>query len=333
MAGQLQQLTAAHLGSTIVGLDELVYHRGLVDGEESLSHSGMKTLLGQTPAHFRHGMDHPEDFAPKREFDLGSAFHAKVLGVGNVVTIRKAASKYDRSDYGQGEPIKGYYGNDAPAKRDLAYERGDIPVTGAQAEQVEAMAAAFRANARAAELLEPGSGRPEVSAFVRDPETGVILRCRVDWWRHDGRLVDTKTAGRVGGADPSGFGRHGLEYGYHLQAAVYEHVARLCGFDFTGFDFAVQEVKPPYAVSVVHFGPASIELGRMQMRRAIALFAECSASGVWPGYPDESVEVDVPFWALREAGIDNTNTSSELSGDSTTDVAGLLDDLERILAE
>lgn len=332
MSGPIQQLTAAHLGSTIVGLDELVYHRGLVDGEESLSHSGMKTLLSRTPAHFRHEVDHPEDRDAKPEFDLGSAFHAKVLGVGKVVVIRKSAGKYDRSDYGQGDPVKIWAAGDIAAKRALAYSRGDVPLKSSQAELVEAMAAELRRNKMAAELLEQGSGRPELSAFVRDPETGVILRGRVDWWRHDGQLVDVKTAGRVGGAAPSGFGRHGLEYGYHLQAAVYEHIAQLCGFEFRGFHFIVQETTAPFAVSVVHFGPESIELGRLHMRRAIALFAECQTAGVWPGYPAESIEVDVPRWALTQAGI-QTSTSSELSGDSNTDVSGLLDDLERILAE
>ena len=61
---------------------EQLYHRGVIDGEPSLSHSGMKTLLGKSPAHFRCEIDHPEDREQKKYFDLGSAVHAYALGAG-----------------------------------------------------------------------------------------------------------------------------------------------------------------------------------------------------------------------------------------------------------
>ena len=76
MTGQLQ------LGLT-AGVPEALYHRGIVDGEESLSHSGMKTILGRSLTHFRREVDHPEDRAQKRAFDLGSAAHAYVLGAAH----------------------------------------------------------------------------------------------------------------------------------------------------------------------------------------------------------------------------------------------------------
>lgn len=328
MTGELQ------LGLT-AGVPEALYHRGIVGGEPSLSHSGMKTILGKTLAHFRREVDHPEDRVQKKEFDLGSAAHAYVLGAAHssgLAEIRQGPVS-DAHPFGGGAPHDSYRTKDAQLKRDAAYAADLVPILAKDISRVEAMVAALRRHSLAGELLAPDSGIPELSAVARDPDTGVLLRARFDWWRHDGTAVDFKTISRTSAA-PARFGRTGLDNGYYLQAATYIFIAELCGVPLAGFEFVVQETTPPYAASVVHFGPASLELGRRHMRQAINAYAAARDDGVWPGWPEESVEVDVPLWALREAGIDTYSTSSdELSGGSTTDVSGLLDDLERILTE
>lgn len=320
-------ITQADLGRLLAGVPEADYHRGLVDGEESLSHSGMKTLLGKTPAHFRREVDHPEDRVQKKSFDLGSAAHAYILGSDAGIAEIRRGTPTEEHPFGTGEPYDDFRTKDAQAKRDEAYQLDLVPILAKDVARVEAMVAALHEHPVALELLS--SGTPEVSAFARDPETGVILRARFDWLRDDQRIVDYKTGVT---ADPAAFGRRALDYGYFLQDPTYRHVLSLCGVAPAGFEFVLQETTPPYAVAVVHLEPATRQLGELRMRQAIALFAECQTAGVWPGYPAESVGVDVPFWALRDAGI-QTSTSSELSGDSNTDVSGLLDDLERILAE
>jgi hypothetical protein len=60
-------------------LDETEYH-----SPRALSSTGARRLL-ESPAKFRYMQDHPEP--PKREFDVGSAVHAKVLGVGAQITV------------------------------------------------------------------------------------------------------------------------------------------------------------------------------------------------------------------------------------------------------
>lgn len=324
MTGQLQ------LGRLMAGVPEALYHRGIVDGEPSLSHSGMKTLLGKTPAHFRHEVDHPEDRTQKKSFDLGSAAHAYVLGAGQdmIAEIRRGGGD-DEHPFGTGEPYEDFRTKDAQTKRDLAYSLDLVPILARDTERVHAMVAALMRHERAAELLT-APGTSEVSAFVRDPETGVLLRARFDRLRGDGLIVDYKTGVT---ADPVAFSKRAFDYGYYLQDPTYRHVLQLCDVEPAGFEFVLQETTPPYEVAVVHLEEPTRALGTLRMRLAIEIFAECSQTGVWPGYPAESVGVDVPLWALRAAGIQTNSTSSELSGDSTTDVSGLLDDLERILAE
>ena len=314
MTGQLK------LGLT-AGVPEQLYHRGIVHGEPSLSHSGMKTLLGKSPAHFRHEIDHPEDREQKPEFDLGSAAHAYHLGTqkATLAEIRKKATEHDHSPYGRGPLVDAFLTNDAKKKRDLAYSEGLTPVKSGQLAQVAAMQAALSRNKEATRLLAQGQGTPEVSGVARDPESGVLLRARFDYLRHDRIGVDYKTVAKL--ASPRSWGRTSFDFSYYLQHAVYEYVAALCDEPLAGFEFVVQEKTPPYAVSVMHFGPLSVELGRLRMRQAIDLYAACVASGEWPGYPDESVEVDVPFWALRE--LDAALPSTDDDTDDQVDSAAL----------
>ncbi len=320
-------MTAAlKLGMT-AGVPEDLYHQGIVDGESSLSHSGMKTLLGKTPFHFRHEVLHPEDRVQKKSFDLGSAAHAYVLGAGaeQIAEIRKGGN--DAHPFGTGEPYDDFRTKDAQTKRDLAYAMNLTPILAKDVERVHAMVAELRRHPLASELLAPGSGTPEVSAFVRDPESGVLLRARFDWLRNDNRAIDFKTVGRL--ADPRSFSKAAFEYGYFLQDPTYRHVAALCDYSIEEFHFVLQETTPPYAVSVCHLGPATLELGRLKMRQAIALYAACVAAGEWPAYSQESVEVDVPFWALRELDAVAAVDSDDDSPDSAVagDVLAFLDSL------
>ena len=318
-------MSVLQLGLT-AGVPEGAYHHGVVDGEESLSHSGMKTLLGQSPAHFRHAIDHPEDREQKKYFDLGSAVHAYVLGAGHelIAEIRRGPTS-PRHPFGSGDPYDDYRTKDCQAKRDDAYAQGLVPILAKDITRVHAMVAALRRHELASTLLEPGSFTPEVSAFARDPKSGVLLRARFDALRHDLTCVDFKTTAKL--AKPAAVGRSVFDLGYYLQAAVYQHVAALCGVELAGFEFVMQETTAPFAPSVFHVGPASVDLGRARMREAIDLYVECRHTGVWPGYPAESVQVDVPGWALRDAGL-----TSPLTG-PTAAVEELDADLEAALLD
>ena len=316
-------MSVLQLGLT-AGVPEGAYHHGVVDGEESLSHSGMKTLLGRSPAHFRHAIDHPEDREQKKYFDLGSAVHAYVLGAGQelIAEIRKGPAT-TRQPFGSGDPYDDYRTKDCQQKRDDAYSRGLIPILAKDINRVHAMVAALRKHELAADLLKPGEFTPEVSAFARDPESGVLLRARFDAMRDDQLLVDFKTTAKL--AKPASVGRSVYDLGYYLQAAVYQHVAGLCGVELIGFEFVMQETTPPFAPSVFHVGPASVELGRGRMREAIGLYKQCRDTGVWPGYPAESIEVDVPGWALRE--LETTYSDDDGPAEPDSYALQLLDEL------
>lgn len=252
----------------------------------SLSHSGAKTLVKKTPALFAYEREHGRP--DKRTFDFGHAAHQAVLGVGPQIVAVDASDWRTKA---------------AQAQRDEIRASGAVPVLAEELLTVTAMAEAIHRHPAASKLLEPGSGRPEVSAFARDPETGVMLRCRYDWLRRAERsgrllLVDFKTAVS---ADAESFGKAADSYGYDIQDAWYSEIARLLALaDEVAFLFVVMEKTPPYLVNVIELNPLAKRIGALRRREAITTYAECTASGEWPGYSREIQYVSLPPWVERQ---------------------------------
>ncbi len=254
----------------------------------ALSVSGAKTLVRPGgPARFRHEREHGR---PARDvFDVGHAAHAAVLGVGPELVIVDAPDWKTKA---------------AQQQRDAAREAGKVPVLTKTAEQVADMAQALRQHPVASKLLHAKTGEPEVSLFWRDPWHEIDRRGRVDFLRRpdgDGRLIlaDYKTCGS---ADPDDLARAVVNYGYHMQAAWYRDLVVGLGLAKSApFLFVFQETAAPYLVHVVELDADLIAMGEDRNRRALEVFAACTAADVWPGYNDTAIStVSAPTWALRQ---------------------------------
>ncbi len=269
-----------------------VYHRDPVQGG-SLSNSGAKLLVQPAgPARFRHWLDHPEDKETTAAMDLGSVVHQIVLGdfEDRVVVIN--------ADEWRSNAVK-----DEVA---AVVASGRIPIKPKVAVQAHAMAASVLRNPLAAALLEPGSGASEQTMVWQDAQTGVWCRSRVDWLRDKRRgqplvLVDFKTSATL--AAPDEFGRTSVNLGYFVQDAFYSAGAVALGLDDDpDFAFVVQETKPPYLTNVLQMPAEARLIGRTYYREALRVYAECTASGVWPGYDntDGAALVQMPGWWMRD---------------------------------
>lgn len=253
-------------------------HRG------SLSVSGAKVLL-KSPKRFRWEQEHP---VFKSIFDFGSAAHALVLGVGAELVVHE----YDA------EKVKSPKSTNAwKAEQAEVREHGGVLLTPAEYAQVEAMADELSSHTLAMQLLS--AGKPEVSAYAIDEETGVMRRGRVDWL-HPSLLVDYKSAAS---SHPDAWaGRYGVisKMGYDLQAAWYTDLLRDIGHPATAFAFIAQEKEPPYEVSVIFVDDADLYAARERNRLALQIYRDCTASGIWPGaLPDTSaarVRLDQPTY-------------------------------------
>lgn len=262
------------------------YHRDPIPGG-SLSSSGARKLLAPScPALFRYEQDNPP--AARKTFEIGHAAHQRVLGTGPELVLVDA-ERWDT------KVIK--------AEVAEIRERGAIPLKRAEFDKVNAMAAKLREHKAAAALFEPGTGQPEQSLFWEDQPTGVKRRARLDWLRFltDGSRMIVPDYKSCVSAEPDALARAMDSYGYHCQGAWYLDAVRALGLagEDAAFVLVAQEKAPPYVVTVIEPDAMALRIAHARNREAIELYAECVASGRWPGYADDVVLTPLPPWTVN----------------------------------
>lgn len=262
------------------------YHADLT----SISSTGLRAMLPPgCPAQFNYDRHHPQP--PKREFDLGNAVHAAVLGKG---------TDFVEIDY------PNYLKADARTQRDDAYDAGLIPLLPKEKEQVDAMAAAIRRHRDAGPLLTPGVGVAEQSIYWTDPKTGVRCRVRPDWLivRPDlAAIVDLKT---TTDANPVACSKAIAAYSYHQQGALYvDGVYAAYDPPDVRFYFVFISKKAPYLITVRELADQDQDIGRARNDKALRDYADCLATDEWPDWTGPVTEIPqlgMPTWeTLRQA--------------------------------
>lgn len=283
-AAAVEPLTITEPG--IYDIPAADYHRDPVPGG-SLSSTGARRLISPgCPAKFRWEADHGRP--QRRVFDLGHAAHREVLGDGEIVVV------VDAEDYKT---------KAAQAARDAAYAAGKAPILRREHEEtVVPMAAALREHPVAGRLFAPGTGRAEPSLFWWDG-TGadaVMRRSRLDWLPHHvaGRRLIVPEYKTCASAEPDDLEKAVARLGYYMQAAWnLDAVEAVLDLDRAPvFVFVFQEKGPPFVVTVAQLAQTALQLGRARNRHALDVYRACRASGRWPGYAEEVVDLETPAW-------------------------------------
>jgi len=192
----------------------------------------------------------------------------------------------------------------------------------------------------AARKLLTAPGEAELSAYweepVVDPTTGealvdedgnpvtMAMRCRPDFWRHDGILVDLKSTS-PGNAHPEEFARSVYDWRYYVQHPLYLRGAAAAlraaqdrhaageGDDFSmyetprAFVFVAVETDAcvvdgePKGVAVYQLQPDSVALGEAEIREDVYTLHRCITSGKWPGYARAILPLELPPYAFTKA--------------------------------
>lgn len=167
-------------------------------------------------------------------------------------------------------------------------------------DQLRAMRDAVMAHPAARALMTNCPGTAERSVYWTDPATGELCRCRPDFWRDDGILVDLKT---TDDASPEGFARSVVKFRYDLQDPFYlDGVAQAIKQSRSKmktpqvFIFLAVEKEFPHAVAVYRLDDASRALGRADYQRHLVNYAECTRADKWPGYGELIQNITVPQW-------------------------------------
>lgn len=257
--------------------------------EPSLNASIAHTLLTATPAHAR--MQHPrlttqQEREESSRLDLGTIAHEILLeGDSSRVEV------IDAEDWRKKE---------TKDRRDEARAVGKLPILKADHETVLEMVKVAETYIHASEVAADFKAAiPEQTLIWQ--EADIWLRCRPDKATPDWRVVfDYKTC--AGTAHPAVWAKTSMvRYGYDLQAAInLRGVAALGLAKKTTFVFLVQEIEPPYALSIVSLAPSWITLATDKLRVAMSLWKGCMRKNEWPGYPSRVAYVDAPAYAQGE---------------------------------
>lgn len=253
-------------------LPEARYH----GHKTSVSSSGIKKLI-VSPAMFQYDREHPKVTDALEE---GQVVHRLVLGKG---------AEYEPLNF-RDRRTNAYKEAEADARA-----AGKIPIL------VDAFAKCERIAERVLNHPVAGplftTGESEVSAFAKDPATGVMRRARADKLHADGLIVDLKKT--AASAEPAWWaaGRTSKSYDYHVSAAYYLDTFELAKVAVRGFVHVFVEKEPPHLVSVIELDEYAIEDGRRKCAKGLEVFRDCTAAGVWPDwtdYPDPITRVGLP---------------------------------------
>lgn len=253
------------------GIDEAAYH----GDSRSLSSTGAKTIVSDGADVYAWRREHPEH---KDAFDFGSVVHALVLGVGDYAVI----------------DVDSWRTKAAREAQEAAREAGQTPILAKDYERALAVRDAVYANPTAAAVLSEGA--PEISAWATDPDTGVLMRGRIDWLRENA-IVDLKTSAKP--THPAQWERTAWDYRYGLQAWWYSRILELNGEPERPFIWITATTSGPHRVYLHQPSPELIEKGREQGERALAIYANALETGHWPGLadPHEIHTTTPPAWA------------------------------------
>ena len=247
-------------------------------------------MFDRTPAHARYEMLHPKgDTAALR---MGDALHAAILEPRRFEAEYACKPGCDRRTNA---------GKAASAQWDAAHP-GTVALLEDEWAAVTAMRDAVLAHPTAAALVR-GQGRNELVIVWEDAETGLMCKARVDRITdyHGFTVVpDLKTCRD---ASPKAFSKVIAEYGYHMQAAFYLNGLATVAPLKQGvrrFVFLCVENTPPHCVACYEPEDSVIEEGRRQYRAKLDAYARGKKEGIWPGYMNGLVPLDIPKWAYRE---------------------------------
>lgn len=140
------------------------------------------------------------------------------------------------------------------------------------------------------------SGCIEDSLAWIDPESGILLRSRPDFYTDD-IIIDLKT---TKDSSPHAFQKAVVDYSYHRQGALStDGLSLLKNRSYTNVILFVVDKNPPHFVRCYVMTENALLQGRYEYKHAANQYKECLESGVWTSFPEVIEDLDIPQWAYR----------------------------------
>lgn len=219
---------------------------------------------------------------------FGSAFHTATLEPDLFASEYLIMPEFNlRSPTGRAARDE-WLENEAKGRTVLTVDQRDLALK---------MASVVHKHPVASQLLR---GKKEQSFYAKDPETGLLVKCRTDNFdEHRGLVADLKS---TDDASPDSFAKSIANFRYHVQQAWYEDVfSALYGDAPDYFVFVAVDKTPPHPIGVYYIDPEDVSLGRQLARRDLRTILQCRQTGVWPDYtPTQVQQIGLPGWARHQ---------------------------------
>lgn len=267
--------TAALVKSGIIkGIPIAEYHKSAATSKSQLDQ------MAKSPAHYLASLTTPRKETPAMR--IGSLFHGMVLE-GVKIAVAPQCDKRTKEGKATWEAF-------------CLENQGVEIVTAEEGEMLLGMRESVMAHPAARALLN-GPGIAEGSCFWYDEQSGELCRCRPDFYREDGIVVDLKT---TEDASLEGFTRSVAKYNYAMQAAFYsDGIEAATMKPVHGFAFIACEKTPPYAVQCFQLDFQAMEAGRVTYRNLLLDLADCKIANKFTAYSEKIETLSLPNWALK----------------------------------
>lgn len=261
-----------------------------ISNKEYRDHEGVSSTdlkkMAQSPAHFRYWKDNPQEDTPALLF--GRAAHKYMLEKEDFFNEFAIAPNVDKRTKSGGEEwnlfVEKNNGKDIISENDF--------------KTILEMYKALYDTPFVSRLL---NGEKELSYFVEDEKTGLLMKCRTDCQTElggDYLLIDYKTCTD---ASSDSFMKDAIKLMYDLQMAFYkDNVDKSTGRNHSVV-FIAQEKKPPYLVNILEANEYFLKSGRDMYRTYLDEYAECLDTGNWYGYMKDGINsLGLPNWLQKQ---------------------------------
>jgi hypothetical protein len=251
-----------------------------------LSFTGIKQF-SETPASYQAYLRTEKD--PTDDQRLGTLVHMMVL---EPETVEKRITVID-----------GTWAHKIKEKVEEARAAGLFPCKTKEVDKARAMSSAVLSHPSVKRIFEKGKAEQSIywKEQVRTPSgdlAEVLCKCRPDWMRDDGLLVDLKWFNNL---NLRALEKQIFRQKYYMQSAWYLRGAgTVLGRRLNAFAHIFISEADPYLCRVVILNDAAIEKGEEEALAQLPRFAECTRSGIWPGYPDSIETLTLPDYAWTD---------------------------------
>lgn len=266
----------------IYDISNEAYHNG-----PGISKTGIGYLL-RSPAHYWERYLNPEreQFKETEAMRIGKALHKLVL----------EPFEFEDEFWIVPKDISAMNKNTKIYKEYIAIVRssGKTPILFDQFENIKKMANSIEEHPKASLLTR--DGQAEKTFYWQDSDTGVLCKCRPDYWKPKIALPDLKT---TDDARPDKFKKSCASYEYYIQAPFYADGVEALTGEALPMPFIAIEKETPFALNTFVIEDPDIALGRAKYKYALEIVARCFESDEWPPYPPEIKMISLPSWARK----------------------------------